>query len=228
MKKLISLILALACLSALVLSAACADGGSWTCPVCGETFPASYNFCPNDSTMRPVSGGGSWPYMSLSGSGTALRSLKDESARHQSFFGPNRKNYPGAGAYKPYKVSRATALFREGDYVLVDMSYTTVGRRCVYFRASSLTNASVQAVTLSGHSARVTSRVQPHFGPGYEYDEVDRTVTNRKTGRNTTEKVMVDAGSRITVFFECSGWVFAEFGSSLGTIRAWIPADDVD
>ena len=148
-------ILALACLSALVLSAACADGGSWTCPVCGETFPASYNFCPNDSTMRPVSGGGSWPYMSLSGSGTALRSLKDESARHQSFFGPNRKNYPGAGAYKPYKVSRATALFREGDYVLVDMSYTTVGRRCVYFKASSLTNASVQAVTLSGHSARV-------------------------------------------------------------------------
>lgn len=226
MKKYICLIIALACLFAVLPGLAGADG-SWTCPTCGETFPSSYNFCPNDSTMQPVSGG-SWPVMTLYGTGTSLKSLKDESARHQSYFGPNRHNYPGAGAYKPYKVSRATALFREGDFVLVDMSYTTVGRRCVYFKASSLTNANVESVKLAGYPARANTQIQPLFGPGYEYDEVDRTVTNSKTKKSTTEKVLIGAGTSLTVFFECDGWVFAEFGSSLGTIRAWIPAGCVD
>ncbi len=76
------------------------------------------------------------------------------SKRHQSYFGPDSKRYHGAGAYKPYKVTSMTALLREWDYVLVDMSYSSAGRQCVYFRSSSLTNAAADFIILTAHPAR--------------------------------------------------------------------------
>lgn len=163
----------------------------------------------------------SWPVISLTGSGTALKPSKDESRRFQSTFGPG-KNYPGAGAYKPYKVTSATALMREGDYVLVDMSYKTVGRRILYFKASSLTNASVEEVRLRAYPATTMATIQPLFGPGYAYDEVEVTMQNK-----TTAKVTIGAGTRVSVFFEANDWVFAEFNCAIGLIRAWLPADQV-
>ena len=165
--------------------------------------------------------GSPWPVISLTGSSTALKPSKDESRRYQSMFGPG-KHYPGAGAYKPYKVTSATALMREGDYVLVDMSYKTVGRRILYFKVSSLTNASVEEVRLQAYPATATTTIQPLFGPGYAYDEVDVTTKNK-----TTAKVTIGAGTRVSVFFEANGWVFAEFNCSIGLIRAWLPADQV-
>ena len=159
--------------------------------------------------------GSSWPVRSLTGCGTALKPSRDENRRYQSTFGPGK--YPGAGAYKPYKVTSMTALMREGDYVLVDMSYQTVGRRILYFKDSALTNDSVESVNLRAYPAVTTTEVQPMFGPGYFYDEVE----------NQNSRVTLGAGNRVNVFFETDGWVFAEFGCSLGTIRAWIPADQV-
>ena len=185
MKKVICLMLALACLLS-VISFASADGSGW-------------------------------PVISLSGSGTALKPSKDQNRRFQSYFGPSR-HYPGAGAYKPYKVTSATALLREGDYVLVDMSYKTVGRRILYFKDTSLTNASVQSVNLRGYSAMTTASVQPMFGPGYIYDAVEDQKGN---------SVTLGAWNYVTVFFEADGWVFAEFSCVLGTIRAWLPAYQV-
>lgn len=160
--------------------------------------------------------GSSWPVISLTGYGTALKPSKDENRRYQSTFGPGK--YPGAGAYKPYKVTSMTALMREGEYVLVDMSYKTVGRRILYFKASSLTNATAEEMYYTPCSATTTTTIQPMFGPGYAYDE----VTDQKNNR-----VTIGAGNRVSVFFEANGWVFAEFSCSLGMIRAWLPADQV-
>lgn len=219
MKKMISLMLALTCLLTMMVGFAHAGGSSWYCSKC-KTYRTT-EWCPDCGAHRPADSNGSWPVREMDGVGTSLRAFNDQSKRHQSYFGPNR-NYPGAGAYKPYKVTSATALFREGDYVLVDMSYQTVGRRCVYFKASALTNASVDYVTLSGCPATTVGSVQPKFGPGYEYDDVVKTNNN-----GTTTSVVLSKGTRISVFFEMNGWVYAEFGSILGTIRGWLPADMV-
>jgi len=218
MRKTISLLVAVACLLAAIPTAVLADGATWTCPTCGQELSQSYNFCPNDATARPSASAGSWPVWTLGGTGTSLRKLKSSKDRHQSYLGPSKSNYHGAGAYKPYKVTSATALFREGDYVLVDMSYTTVGRRCVYFRASSLTNSSVEQVSLTPHAARTTGRVQPYYGPGTIYD--------RMTDDNRND-IMLSSGTRISVYFEVNGWVFAEFQTVFGSTRGWIPANMV-
>ena len=243
MRKLFITAIALALVSAMLCGYALADGSAWICPncheerytnycpvcsaprpaaqdswvctTCGQTWPASYNFCPDDRTAKTVSDRG-WPVRRLTGTGTALRTAKDRERRYQSTFGPGR-HYPGAGAYKYYKVTDATAFFREGDYVLVDLSYLTVGRRILYFRDSSLTNSAVESVTLTGCPASTTTTVQPMFGPGRAYDAVT----------NNNRDVTIGSGTRVSVFFETDNWVFAEFGCSLGTIRAWLPADKV-
>lgn len=214
MKKRMALTITAIILITVCCTAALADG-AWTCPTCGETWPVNYNFCPNDQTSQPSSGG-SWPVIRLSGSSTSLKAARDRERRYQSYFGPNR-NFPGAGAYKYYKVTGATAFFREGEYVLVDMSYTTVGRRILYFRDTSLTNASVEYVNLVSWPAVTTATIQPLFGPGHMYDIVEQN----------NKGVYIGQGTRVNVFFETNGWVFAEFSCSLGTIRAWLPADQV-
>lgn len=198
-----------------------AEASTWTCPACGKEIPAEYNFCPDDRAEKQTSNG-AWPVRTLNGAGTALKEAQSSSTRRQAYYGPNQ-DYPGAGAYKPYKVTSAAAILREGDYVLVDMDYKTVGRRILYFKASLLTNSSVESVSLKAYPAVTTGDVQPYFGPGYFYDEVEKNTENPRTGVICTEKVTVGAGTAINVFFEADGWVFAEFGCSLGTIRAWLP-----
>lgn len=195
-----------------------AKSGTWTCPTCGEVLSAEYNFCPNDRTEKVVSSNGSWPVRNLAGVSTTLAKLQKESDRHQSFLGPNSKSYNGAGAYKPYKVTSATALFRENNYVLVDMSYSTVGRRCVYFRSYSLTNSSVEEVNLTPYPAKTISQIQPYYGPGTIYDIQSDSNKNAVT---------ISAGTSLSVFFEMNGWVFAEYQCTLGLTRGWLPADQV-
>ena len=255
MKKMLSMMIALTCLFTLMAGFARADADAWhcetcdeerssewcpicgahrpaaepetwECPTCGEAVPMEYSFCPDDGTKKVVSTG-TWPVKNLKGQATALKELDDESMRHPSFFGPNSKSYSGSGAYKPYKVTGMTALFREGRYVLVDMSYLTVGRRCVYFETASLTNTAVEAMSLNGHPAVTTAEVQPQFGPGYEYDAVVQKVVNKATETTKTRNVYVGAGTNVSVFFETNGWVFAEMSCSLGLIRAWLPAGTV-
>lgn len=250
--KRIALILSVVCLFTMLFAAAHADGAtwhcdtcdadrdtawcptcgarrpaeeSWVCPECGKTLPAEYIVCPDDGHAKVVSTG-TWPVMELSGASTDLRPVPEEEMRRQAFFGPS-SDYPGAGGYQPYKVLSAYALFREGGFVLVDLDYLTVGKRCVYFKSSYLTNDSVDAVTLTGYAAKTTAEIQPMYGPGSTYDLVTKATKNKETGRIKTEKVLVRKGAEVTVFFETDGWVFAEFSCNLGTIRAWLPAEQV-
>ena len=245
MRKLVSVVVALVCLVSL-LGAACADGGSdWTCPSCGNQWPASYQYCPNDRTAQPAASGG-WPVRSVDGLRTKLKGLGNDDSRHQSFYGPGSQ-YAQAGAYKPKKVTSLEVLFREGDYVYVKMNYQTAGKRCVYFKASSVADSNVDTVNLAGYPARTTTLLIPSCGPGMDYEQ----VTQRKASKYwdyTIEQIMdefhsawelyqalqdrkylvhLEAGTRVTVFFETDGWVFAEFNCDAGLVRAWLPASYV-
>lgn len=138
---------------------------------------------------------------------------KPSDERVQSRCGPSR-DYHGAGAYKTYKITSSQALFVEDGYVFIDLSYETVRRRRLYFSSNLLYSTDgVPSVTLSGHSARTTAKLIPQFGPGENYDDF--------------EEAEIGSGTSISVFFEESGWVFAEFDCGLGTVRAWIRASQV-
>lgn len=154
-----------------------------------------------------------WPEKTYSAKRTSVRDLPSNK-RHQSRLGPS-KSYHGGGAYKSYKISSIKALFIEDGWVYADLDYTTVGRRRLYFAQSIFTGSlsGVPEVSLKGYSAKTTSSLTPRFGPGSKYDSFDEGE--------------ISSGTRVTVFFEEDGWVFGEFDCSLGTVRAWIPAEKV-
>ena len=186
-----------------------------------------------------------WPVLELEGMKVSLRPL-DEEGRHQAYFGPDN-SYSGAGAYKPAKVISARALFQEGQYILVDMDYRTAGRRCVYFRYSSLNKAnSIEMLNPEAYPAVTTTFLMPLLGPGNDYSTVVQTTPSKYEGLSLAElaslfggsyeimealkaernTIVLDQGTDVSVFFETSnGWVFAEFSCDLGRIRAWLPAE---
>ena len=198
---------------------------TWVCPVCGQTLPAEYNFCPDDQAQKTS---GKWPVRPFTGVGTSLKPyFNNPDGRRQAYFGPG-KNYAGGGAYKPGHVQNARALFCEGSFALVDFYDPNVGKCCVYFSTNMLTNSNIDQVTLIPHSAITTAEVQPMEGPGYDYHVVDNTLKNQNTGEWYRVNVVLPRNTRVNVFFESNGWVFAEFTSEIGKARAWIPADMVD
>jgi len=194
-----------------------AETANWTCPTCGTALSAEYIYCPNDGTEKAITSN-SWPRKSMIGTNTSLRRLKKDSDRHQSFFGPG-KQYPGAGAYKPHKATSVTAFFTEGDYVYVDLIYPSVGRRCLYFSKSSLSGVTVEEFDSLAYPAKTTNDIQPLYGPDTKYDKVCETTKSGKT-----VSVIIPANTDIFVFFESNSWVFAEFSSHIGMIRAWLPS----
>ena len=199
---------------------------TWICPTCGQTLPEEYNFCPDDQTGKST---GNWPVRYFTGVGTSLSPVyNNPDGRRQAYFGPNQHAYAGGGAYKPGHVQNAIALFCEGDYALVDFYDTNVGKCCVYFSTKVLTNMNIEQIVLTPHSARTIAEVQPMEGPGYDYHVVDNTIKNQTTGEWYRKKVVLSQNTRIDVFFETNGWVFAEFSSEIGLARAWIPASKVE
>ncbi len=133
--------------------------------------------------------------------------------RAMAYCGPG-KEYREAGAFKTNKLTRVKGIFTEGNYVLADLDYTGVGKRRVYFRKSAFKNSdSVPSWDLAGVDAITLAGLKMYFGPGGEYDDFD--------GEG------LPAGSQIRVFFEERGWVFAEFMTSQGMVRAWVEAGAV-
>ena len=197
--------------------------------------------------------GGGWPVRDTTGTRVSFRSFgNDSEQRHQSYYGPG-KQYAQAGAYKPYKVKTASALFQEGDYVLVDFDYQTAGKHCVYFKASNLANKPyLETVNLTGYPAKTQNMLIPMCGLGSDYEY----VTQRKKSKYATYDVTtlcalfgdtwiiyqtivesykddkfcvyLEKGTRVNVFFESRGWVFAEFTCEAGLVRAWLPVSSVE
>lgn len=203
--------------------------------------------------VTAASADGPWPTRDITGTRVSFRNFGNTSEqRHQSYYGPG-KQYAQAGAYKPYKVRTSSALFQEGDYVLVDFDYQTAGKHCVYFKASTLENKPyLEQVSLTGYPAVTNTMLIPMCGPGTDYEY----VTQRKQSKYATYDVAtliglfgdtwvifqaivksykddkfcvyLESGTNVSVFFESNGWVFAEFTCEAGLVRAWLPASSVD
>lgn len=243
MKKTLSIIISILCIAIFLASGAAAEEDSWICPNCGEKQTSL--FCQNDGTKK-LSADTPWPVRTLNGIESSLKFLQDEDDRYQSYFGPS-KSYPEAGAYKPHKVNKLTELFREGDFVLVDMDYQTAGKRCVYFKASALNNGgSVESETLTTYPAVTTALLIPKCGPGMEYENVEQKKESKYADwsledlfdvlgagvldaiQPTRNSVYLEPETNLDVFFETDGWIFAEFTCEMGLVRAWIPTEYVD
>ena len=160
---------------------------------------------------------GRWPQMSFRWVSTGFKSTK---SRTQAYGGPDSV-YPQVGAYKPNRQTSLYALYRENGYVFVDMDCEG-HKRCVYFHDYDLTNKEADLIDLNAYSARTTRSFIPRYGPGMEYDAVVS-----KSGSGNTSEVTVYSGTQISALFEMNNWVFAQFNSSIGLIRAWFPVDVV-
>lgn len=195
---------------------------------------------------------GAWPSRDLSGVSVTVKPYPNDpekTMRRQAYLGPDKNSYSGAGAYRPGMVTSATALFREGNYVFVDLLYHQDEKRIVYFLTDSLKDvpASLEIVTLTSLPARVTRGVVAMMGPGSDYEVLEITEKSKyadwdlaalagKFGgsyeiglalQGNKYSVVVEPEDTVNVFFEYNGWVFAEFGTAIGNVRAWLPSDSV-
>lgn len=195
----------------------------WICPTCGKEVPAEYNFCGDDGTPKTISSG-AWPVREMRGVGVVLRKGPSTKTRRMAFYGPDSKDYAEEYSYLPAKVSSATALFREGNYILVDLVYEGSTHRCVYFNENVLNYNNVDDVLLTRYKARALSETVVRTGPGDDYDEVINSNYIDGRGVKITAKVRLEMNMEIDVFFEMNEWLFIEFVSSIGLIRAWVPA----
>jgi hypothetical protein len=194
-----------------------------------------------------------WPVRDLTGTAVQLKPGYLKTTQEQSYAGPGR-GYALSGSFRPYRVNKATALLREGDYVLVDLDYATA-KRVVYFAATSLVSAEVKEEKLEGVTAKTNKIVWPvYYGPGKDYDIVtqrarskyadmkDEDIVNqavhekwkidqfvrRITHKDAIHWVGVDKGASVTVFFQTGDWVYVETRCSIGNARFWLPADAVE
>ena len=190
--------------------------------------------------------GAPWPVVELEGTAAEMKPEYLKNQRRQAMTGPAR-DYAQAGAYLPRRVVDIRALLREGEYILVDLTYANA-KRCLYFHEQSLYETAAEQTQLKGYPARTLVNMPVFYGPGPEYDymtyrarspfaavdrELLREIFNgneawiKKALKDEVIMVSVRRGTPIQVFFETKGWVFAEFSAALGKARGWMRADQV-
>ena len=156
---------------------------------------------------RPTPGPVPWPTYTLK---TYKLTVADTTSNKMSYSGPS-KNYSEAGCYVPSVMARTDGLFVEDRYVLVDMNYTSIGLRRVYFRCGIFKSTyNVPEAALTRYPAVTTQEVTAWYGPGTKY--------------NKFPEASLGANAPITVFFEEDGYVFAEYDTAFRLVRAWIDA----
>ena len=183
-----------------------------------ETITPKHVHIVTPEPIDPVITDGPWPVRDLSGVPVSLKPFANDpnkEMRRQAYYGPEKKKYPGAKSYRPGMVNSATAIFRDGDYILVDLLYHENEKRFVYFTTDSLLEdppASLEIAPSEVYSAKTSKATKATMGPGWDYEALESTI---------------NAGAELAVFFEYNDWVFAEFYTSVGIVRAWLPADAV-
>ena len=230
-----------------------AEPGPWICPTCGKEVAADYGFCPDDGTKKSP-----WPHRELTGTAVKLKKYVGNSPlvartglKRQAYLGPDKNKYPGAGSYKPEVTPVCSAYFREGEYVYVDIPNPGKKGKCVYFMDYSLVEVpeTVEDVTLEGIPAKMVREETAILGPGTEYEELDITETAKAKGyywhggyyvqaapgqwmyiegAADTYVVVLQPDTELVVFFEYKNWVFTEFETAVGPVRAWFPAEAVE
>lgn len=230
-----------------------AADGTWICPTCGKENAAEAAFCPDDGTRKSV-----WPHRELTGTSVKLKKYAGNNPKYirmgikrQAYLGPDKNVYPGAGSYKPEVTPVSGAYFREGKYVYVDIPNPAKKSKCVYFMDDSLLEVpeAVEDVTLEGIPAKMVREETAILGPGTEYEELDITEVAKMKGiymhggyyvqaapsqwyyveaASETYVVALQPDTEIVVFFEYKNWVFTEFETAVGPVRAWFPEDAVE
>lgn len=228
--------------------------GTWTCPTCGKEIAAENSFCPDDGTKKSVwphreLTGSQVKLKKYAGRNPRYMRV---GIKRQAYLGPDKNVYPGAGSYKPEVTPVSMAYFREGKYVYVDIPNPGKKNKCVYFMDDSLVEipATVEDVTLEGIPAKMVREETAILGPGTEYEELDITETVKAKGiywnggyyievvpgqwqyngkaTGDTYIVVLKPDTEIVVFFEYKNWVFTEFETPVGPVRAWFPEDAVE
>lgn len=149
------------------------------------------------------------------GSDAHLKYSNDESFRAISYMGPG-KAFAEGGGYKPYKQKKITAYFEEDGFVFVDVQYQTAEERFVYISKSRFDQiGNIPSISsLDYYNGTTTARIKPSWGPDNRF--------------NSVESLMVDTGMPVKVFFQENGFVYAEYMCSKGTVRMWLPANNID
>ena len=149
------------------------------------------------------------------GSEAHLRKSNDDGFRVYSYAGPG-KSYVPSGGYKPYKQRKITVYFAENDFVLADVLYQTSEERFVYLPRYSFD--SIQDIptieTLEFFEGITIKKTTPSWGPDNRF--------------NSVASLAINEGTSVKVFFQENGFVYAEYNCEKGTVRMWLPANDVD
>ena len=133
--------------------------------------------------------------------------------RIMAYLGPSRY-YKETAAYRRNGFTGIYGLFIENSYIFVDMIYPSVGVRRTYFSPNVFqSTAGIPEVSLVGYPAVTTQSADARYGPGSIYDPFP--------------EASIAADTALTVFFEESGYVFAEYEVGFELVRAWIDANSV-
>ena len=220
-KRILSIILSIA-LTACLFSA---YGESYArdCPECGRTGNTG-NYCgkcahpaPWLETAQTQQTIPSVPVLSevYPGFEAHLRISNDNDFRVRSYAGPGEA-FVYSGGYKPYQQKEIIVYYEEDGFVLADVSYQTLEERFVYLpRISFDSIGAVPTVSdLEYYHGITTTRIRPSWGPDNRFYSV--------------ESLAVDKGAEVKVFFQENGFVFAEYVCEKGTVRMWLPANNIE
>ncbi len=149
------------------------------------------------------------------GSEAHLRNTDDETFRVSSFTGPG-KPFVSSGGYKPSKQKKITVYFEENGYVFADVVYQTVEERFVYLPKSAFDIVGNLPVLSDPeyYNGITTAEIVPSWGPDNRFYSV--------------ESLAVGKGVFIKIFFQENAFVYAEYVCEKGTVRMWLPANNIE
>ncbi len=143
-----------------------------------------------------------------------LKSAGDDGYRVYSYLGPG-KAYVPSGGYKPAKQRKVTVYFQEDGFVLADVQYQTTEERFVYLPKGSLSvSGSIpDGSKMKTYTGTANGNITPSRGPDGRF--------------NSVSSLAVKKGTKLTVFFQENGFIYAEYSCDKGKVRMWLPADKV-
>lgn len=138
--------------------------------------------------------------------------------RYSTFTGPEKIFYSSAGTYLNSNTTSIMALWKEavdgGNYLYIEFRCQPAYFRRVYVQNTYFSSTvHIPSASLTPLQSSVTQTCTAYYGPGTEY--------------NRLENSSIESGTRLQVFFEENGYVFAEFFNGMGRVRAYISSDCV-
>lgn len=149
------------------------------------------------------------------GSEAHLRIPGNKDQRVFATIGPG-KSYASAGGYKPSKQKKITVYFEEDGYVFADVVYQTSEERFVYLPRTSFDSIGEIPVISDPvcYEGTANADIAPSWGPDNRF--------------NAVNALTVEAGAAVKVFFQENGFVYAEYVCGKGTVRMWLPAENIE